>query len=47
MPVKKKTTRKDDKLKSMLSGKSPAAMSGPQEVSISNSISPIAKITVV
>lgn len=48
MPVKKKTTgRKDDKLKSMLSGKAPSLSTGPQEVSISNSISPIAKITVV
>ncbi len=48
MPVKKKTTgRKDDKLKSMLSGKAPSFSTWPQEVSISNSISPIAKITVV
>ena len=49
MPVKKKGARKDDKLKSMLSWKVPATSNTtwPQEVSISNSISPIAKITVV
>jgi len=47
MPAKKKTVRKDDTLKSMLSGKAPQTSTWPQEVAIANSISPIAKITVV
>jgi len=38
---------RDDKLKNLLSGKMDAFTSGPQEVDISNSISPIAKIKVI
>jgi len=38
---------RDDKLKNLLSGKLDAFATGPQEVDISGSISPIAKIKVI
>lgn len=38
---------RDDKLKNLLSGKTDAFSSGPQEIDISGSISPIAKIKVI
>ncbi|MDQ7009167.1 MAG: cell division protein FtsZ [Candidatus Gracilibacteria bacterium] len=38
---------RDDKLKNLLSGKTDAFASGPQEIDISGSISPIAKIKVI
>jgi cell division protein FtsZ len=38
---------REDKLKSLLSGSAPVESTGPEEVNISASISPVAKITVV
>ncbi|QFR39556.1 cell division protein FtsZ [Candidatus Gracilibacteria bacterium 28_42_T64] len=40
-------TKREDKLKSLLSGGSIVAPTGPEEVNIGNSISPVAKIKVV
>jgi hypothetical protein len=38
---------RDDKLKSLLSSKMPKPTSGPEEVKLSGSISPVASIKVV
>lgn len=38
---------RDDKLKSLLSSRSPKPVSGPEEVNLSGSISPVANIKVI